>query len=186
MYSYDRNGCPLCTQLCKLGGEMNPVDTWPNFNINITSKRRRDNDFFITSKTNLVCPNFKVCSWGFSGYQVSVDLCNAAKRVKTMAWIYDEPVHWCLSRAGLLLWMGPANERRRYIVTSFLSGWAHTQNDPCMITPTATVFVLTVSFPPFFHKAEKIRWYFHDRPAIGPHILRKTWKTLFKLYIYIW
>ena len=25
----------------------------------------------------------------------------------------------------------PANERRRYIVTSYLIGWAHTQNDPC-------------------------------------------------------
>ena len=27
--------------------------------------------------------------------------------------------------------MRPANERRRYIVTSSLIGWVHTQNDPC-------------------------------------------------------
>ena len=27
--------------------------------------------------------------------------------------------------------MCSANDRRRYIVTSFLFGWAHTQNDPC-------------------------------------------------------
>ena len=33
--------------------------------------------------------------------------------------------------AGIILWMRPANERRRYIVTSSLIGWAHTQNDPC-------------------------------------------------------
>ena len=26
---------------------------------------------------------------------------------------------------------GPANERRRYIVTSSLIGWVQTQNDPC-------------------------------------------------------
>ena len=31
--------------------------------------------------------------------------------------------------AGILLWMCPANERRRYIVTSSLIGWAHTHND---------------------------------------------------------
>ena len=31
---------------------------------------------------------------------------------------------------GLILGMGSANERRRYIVTSSLIGWAHAQNDP--------------------------------------------------------
>ena len=33
--------------------------------------------------------------------------------------------------AGIILGMGSANERR-YIVTSSLIGWAHTQNDPCL------------------------------------------------------
>ena len=33
--------------------------------------------------------------------------------------------------SGIILCMRPANERRRYIVTSSLIGWAHTQNDPC-------------------------------------------------------
>ena len=33
--------------------------------------------------------------------------------------------------AGIILCMCPANERRRYIVTSSPIGWAHTQNDPC-------------------------------------------------------
>ena len=32
---------------------------------------------------------------------------------------------------GINLWMCPANDRRRYIVTSSLIGWAHTPNDPC-------------------------------------------------------
>ena len=32
---------------------------------------------------------------------------------------------------GIILGMHPANERRRYTVTSPLIGWAHTQNDPC-------------------------------------------------------
>ena len=34
----------------------------------------------------------------------------------------------CWYEAGIILCMGSANERRRYIVTSHLNGWAHTQN----------------------------------------------------------
>ena len=33
--------------------------------------------------------------------------------------------------AGIILWMRQPNERLRYIVTSSLIGWTHTQNDPC-------------------------------------------------------
>ena len=32
-------------------------------------------------------------------------------------------------KAGIILCMLSANERRRYIVTSSLIGWTHTQND---------------------------------------------------------
>ena len=35
-----------------------------------------------------------------------------------------------LGSSGIILCMCPANERRRYIVTSSPIGWAHTQNDP--------------------------------------------------------
>ena len=35
------------------------------------------------------------------------------------------------SITGIILHMRLANERRRYIVTSYLIGWAHIQNDPC-------------------------------------------------------
>ena len=35
--------------------------------------------------------------------------------------------------AGIILWMHPANERRRYIVTPSLIGWAHKQNDLCIL-----------------------------------------------------
>ena len=38
----------------------------------------------------------------------------------------------CRLTAGTILWMRPANERRRYNVTSSLIGWAHTQNDLCL------------------------------------------------------
>ena len=34
---------------------------------------------------------------------------------------------------GISLCLCPANERRRYIVTWSLIGWAHTQNDPCCL-----------------------------------------------------
>ena len=33
-------------------------------------------------------------------------------------------------KAGIILWMRPANERRRYNVTSSLTGWTRSQNDP--------------------------------------------------------
>ena len=36
----------------------------------------------------------------------------------------------CSSKAGINLGMDSANERRRYIVTSSLIGWATTRNDP--------------------------------------------------------
>ena len=35
----------------------------------------------------------------------------------------------CTSFPVIIMRMGPANERRRYVVTSFIVGWAHTQND---------------------------------------------------------
>ena len=41
------------------------------------------------------------------------------------------------SNAGIILCMGAANERRRYIITSSLIGCAHTQNDPCSIDKVA-------------------------------------------------
>ena len=31
----------------------------------------------------------------------------------------------------IILYIRPANERRRYIVTASPIAWAHTQNDPC-------------------------------------------------------
>ena len=35
--------------------------------------------------------------------------------------------------SGIILCMRPVNERWRYNVTSSLIGWAHKQNDPCII-----------------------------------------------------
>ena len=60
-----------------------------------------------------------------SGKWKFVDMCQAL----TSSPLYgnrDVGQQW----AGFILCMRPANERRRYIVTSSLIGWAHTQNDP--------------------------------------------------------
>ena len=46
--------------------------------------------------------------------------------------------------SGIILCMCPANERRRYIVTSSLIGWAHHQNDPWIFI----IAFLWVLFPP--------------------------------------
>ena len=43
----------------------------------------------------------------------------------------------CIITPGIILHIRPANERRRYNVTSSLIGWAHTQNEPnhwCLYT----------------------------------------------------
>ena len=39
--------------------------------------------------------------------------------------------NFLLTGTRFILWMHPANERRRYNVKSSLIGWAHSQNDPC-------------------------------------------------------
>ena len=49
------------------------------------------------------------------------------------AWIYHSAV------VSILI-MRPANERRRYKVTSSLIGWAHTQIDPCYDTHSLSLF----------------------------------------------
>ena len=40
------------------------------------------------------------------------------------------PMALSVAISGIIFGMGSANERRRYIVTSSLIGWAHTNNDP--------------------------------------------------------
>ena len=44
---------------------------------------------------------------------------------------------------AIILWMRPSIERRRYIVTLCLIGWAHTQNDPWEIVWSLTRGLVT-------------------------------------------
>ena len=49
---------------------------------------------------------------------------------------------------GIILCMRPDNERRRYIVTSSLIGWAHAQNDPLVLSQSRSsyrVFIVKIS-----------------------------------------
>ena len=59
----------------------------------------------------------------YNQYNVLSMIMNLAK-----AWYFPP----CSS--GIILCVHPANERRRYNVTSSLIGWAHTQNTPCSCT----------------------------------------------------
>ena len=43
--------------------------------------------------------------------------------------------------AGITLGMGSANERRRYLVTPSLIGWAHTQNDTSSVAAELTKII---------------------------------------------
>ena len=45
---------------------------------------------------------------------------------------YVHSVLLTLDYSGIILCMGSVSERQRYIVTSSLIGWAHTQNDPAI------------------------------------------------------
>ena len=45
-------------------------------------------------------------------------------------WSANDGGYWMKPTTGTILRMRSANERRRYIVTSSLNGWAHKQNDP--------------------------------------------------------
>ena len=66
--------------------------------------------------------------------------------------------------SNIILWMRPANERRRYIVTSPLIGWAHTWDDHCDNTVQSTYDVrcikniynrINLAHPPFFRPDRK-------------------------------
>ena len=55
--------------------------------------------------------------------------------------------------AGIILGMGSANGRRRYIVTPPLIGWIHTQNDPWMV-----VWVLFEPCQPCLYLFHWLEW----------------------------
>ena len=51
-----------------------------------------------------------------------------------------------ISFAGIILCMRPANERRRYNVTSSPIGWAHAQNDRCICLRNDWILLLCLSY----------------------------------------
>ena len=59
---------------------------------------------------------------------------------------------------GIILCMRPANERRCYIVTSSLIGWAHTQNDPWNQSISPSFFHATSLLIPFPGKQPWRTW----------------------------
>ena len=64
----------------------------------------------------------------------------AAALLNVLMWMYIKHI---LTPSGIILCLCPVNRRRCYNVTLSLIGWAHTQNDPCTITP-AHMFVFRV------------------------------------------
>ena len=72
-------------------------------------------------------------SWGSNGQQVSNRLSSSANGDEGFWRPYGRHMtSLCHIKVytGIVLWMYPANERRRYTVASPLIGWALTQNDP--------------------------------------------------------
>ena len=60
---------------------------------------------------------------------------------------------------GIILCMRPANESRRYNVTSSLIGWMHTQNDPCRpITFVWSVSLLLCQARHWVQQGDRYQW----------------------------
>ena len=71
------------------------------------------------------------------------------------------PIGWCkMCIPGIILCLGSANERWRYLITSSLIGWAHTQNDPWihMLMNNGDLFLLqqTIKAVPTLLSAEML------------------------------
>ena len=48
-------------------------------------------------------------------------------------YVLPQSMQCCMQYLGIIFRRGPANERRCYIVTLSLIGWAHAQNDPLIL-----------------------------------------------------
>ena len=70
----------------------------------------------------MLCEKMKYLNWN-TFYKI---LTKFNKTTFTYIYVY-------IYISGIILGMHPANERRRYIVTSSLNGWTHTQNTPLYI-----------------------------------------------------
>ena len=57
----------------------------------------------------------------------------------------------CISCAGIILCMLPANERWRYNVTSSLIGWPHTQNHPWYVYQRKKIWIILYIIPATCH-----------------------------------
>ena len=44
-----------------------------------------------------------------------------------------------MTKTVIILGMDSVNENRRYFASSFVIGWAHTQNDACKIKPRTKI-----------------------------------------------
>ena len=105
--------------------------------------------------------------WSLKRYTFYTSLCEltpdpgtrhtSSDHFDVSSFIINNVLHWTRASgqySGIILCMCPANKRRRYIVTSALIGWAHTQNDPWAHDgmPVSTGVVIINSFPATFKR----------------------------------
>ena len=101
----------------------------------------------------LLQPCIKPSKWSCRWFETLWNLCDVTVMLTNIIWrkckckpvvmqtkykysytkyIYYEVMTRIVIYAGTILCMRPANDRRRYIVTSSPIGLAHTQNEPCL------------------------------------------------------
>ena len=79
---------------------------------------------------------YRICNYGarWTGTTKTFITKKHQQRLNKVEFYYNA-MHQNVSETfvtGVILGMGSANERRRYIVKSSLICWAHNQNDPCL------------------------------------------------------
>ena len=71
------------------------------------------------------CILWQVNKWNWINYCIVLTYLTVGKKLHVARWRQ-------VIIAGIILDMGSSNEKRRYIVTPSLIGWANTGNDPCV------------------------------------------------------
>ena len=90
-------------------------------------------DMVVWVQTNVDIKNEYITLKSNGHHDTYHDTCHTIITLSIFCKIFTKTPHsWPvrLRMAGIILYVRSANERRCYIVTSSLLGWAHTQNDP--------------------------------------------------------
>ena len=106
----------------------------------------------LRGKYNACCYSFPRINW----------ICNIRKLNSLHRYLHNTTKH----TTALILGLHPANERRRYFVTTSFNGWVQAQNQPWYYIECTELRVISIS-------EDKPRVHFH---GFGDLLLRYNWR----------